>query len=149
MLTIKQTHEATGVTPSRLRIWEGRYGWPNPHRSKGGQRMYPESLIADIKSMQARRLKGIPISDLIRDGKPVPEDAPLPRRKAPPVSYADLPQPESRQGQIVFRTVLKQAEETPNCPSVIQHLLNHYLPTLAPWERGNVVDILRRMEGKI
>ena len=32
MLTIHQVAEATGLTPSLLRIWESRYGWPTPRR---------------------------------------------------------------------------------------------------------------------
>ncbi len=39
-----------GVSPSTLRSWERRYGWPSPRRSPGGHRQYS---LAEIKALRA------------------------------------------------------------------------------------------------
>lgn len=46
--------ELLGVTPSILRGWEERFGYPKPHRSEGGQRRYD---IAQLESLRRALLE--------------------------------------------------------------------------------------------
>ncbi len=63
--TIAETSAATGFTPSCLRIWETRYGWPdsirNPHNNF---RFFSPATIEELKRFAAA---GSPVSEL-QDG---------------------------------------------------------------------------------
>lgn len=51
---------ATGVSESRLRTWERRYGVPHPRRSPTGRRLYDERDLATIQRMQSLVDAGVP-----------------------------------------------------------------------------------------
>lgn len=51
--TVKAAARATGLTESRLRTWERRYGIPSPERSATGRRLYDEADLAVIRRMAA------------------------------------------------------------------------------------------------
>lgn len=69
---IDEACKVSGTNPSALRMWELRYGWPMPERVEGGQyRIYPRSLLPDLKRIVELAHSGIPISTLIKDGQPV------------------------------------------------------------------------------
>jgi DNA-binding transcriptional MerR regulator len=69
-LNINEAARACGLSPSVLRIWELRYGWPNPKRKANGYRTYSSHLIEDLKRA-ARLIKdGMAIRQLIVDGLP-------------------------------------------------------------------------------
>jgi DNA-binding transcriptional MerR regulator/methylmalonyl-CoA mutase cobalamin-binding subunit len=51
--TVRAAARATGVSESRLRTWERRYGVPRPARSAGGRRLYDEADLAVIRRMTA------------------------------------------------------------------------------------------------
>lgn len=82
MLTIHQVAEATGLTPSLLRIWESRYGWPTPRRLANGYRTYHPRQLDDIRRVAELVHAGKPIGSIISDGLPSwPSDpARAPRR---------------------------------------------------------------------
>jgi DNA-binding transcriptional MerR regulator len=82
MLTINQVAEATGLTPSLLRIWESRYGWPTPRRLANGYRTYHPRQLDDIRRVADLVRAGRNIGSIIIDGLPKwPEDpARAPRR---------------------------------------------------------------------
>jgi DNA-binding transcriptional MerR regulator len=67
---IKEASQATGLTPSVLRIWELRYGWPNPKRKINGYRTYQRHLIEDLKKVANLVKNGLPISSIIIDSMP-------------------------------------------------------------------------------
>ena len=48
-LNINEASQACGLSPSVLRIWELRYGWPNPRRKANGYRSYSPHLVEDLK----------------------------------------------------------------------------------------------------
>jgi methanogenic corrinoid protein MtbC1 len=50
---------ATGVSESRLRTWERRYGIPSPNRSSTGRRLYEEGDLEVIRRMAALVESGI------------------------------------------------------------------------------------------
>ena len=49
--TVKAAARATGVSESRLRTWERRYGIPRPDRGPSGRRLYDEEDLAVIRRM--------------------------------------------------------------------------------------------------
>lgn len=42
-----------GVSPNTLRSWEGRYGFPRPHRSPGGHRQYSLAEVEELRATLA------------------------------------------------------------------------------------------------
>ena len=67
---IKEASHATGLTPSVLRIWELRYGWPKPRRKANGYRTYQRHQIDDLCKVASLVKSGQPISSIIIDGLP-------------------------------------------------------------------------------
>jgi DNA-binding transcriptional MerR regulator len=61
--TVKAASIATGVSESRLRTWERRYGIPRPPRSDTGRRLYTEQDIETIRRMYALVERGVPASE--------------------------------------------------------------------------------------
>ena len=51
--TVKAAARATGVSESRLRTWERRYGIPRPERAPTGRRLYDDDDLAVIRRMAA------------------------------------------------------------------------------------------------
>ena len=58
--TVQAAARATGVSESRLRTWERRYGIPKPRRSPTGRRLYEEEDLALIRRMASLVASGIP-----------------------------------------------------------------------------------------
>jgi DNA-binding transcriptional MerR regulator len=52
----------TGLQADVLRAWERRYGLPQPHRTKGGHRLYSDHDLAIVKWLRARQSEGLSIS---------------------------------------------------------------------------------------
>lgn len=69
-LNINEASKECGLSPSVLRIWELRYGWPNPRRKANGYRSYSPHLVEDLKRMASLVGEGTPIRQLIVDGLP-------------------------------------------------------------------------------
>ena len=67
---IKDASVATGLTPSVLRIWELRYGWPRPRRKANGYRTYLRHQIDDLRKVANLVHSGMAISSIIVDGLP-------------------------------------------------------------------------------
>jgi MerR family transcriptional regulator, light-induced transcriptional regulator len=61
--SVKAAAIATGVSGSRLRTWERRYGVPTPKRSASGRRVYDEKDLQIIRRMAALVDAGVPASD--------------------------------------------------------------------------------------
>lgn len=112
-LTIAETAAHLGISAAVLRVWELRYGWPQPARSANGYRVYPAALVTMLERVQTELTRGKTIGDLMRDawwqrvfetGR-FPE--PPPRAPAEP-PWSSLPLPASPLGRDV-RTRLQQA----------------------------------------
>jgi DNA-binding transcriptional MerR regulator len=69
-LNINEASKACGLSPSVLRIWELRYGWPNPKRRSNGYRAYNPHQVQELKRAAELVKGGTPISALIIDGLP-------------------------------------------------------------------------------
>lgn len=46
---VAEVERTTGIARATLRIWERRYGFPNPHRDARGERFYDEAQIAKLR----------------------------------------------------------------------------------------------------
>ena len=69
--TISIVERDTGIGRDTLRVWERRYGFPEPERNDKGERIYPEAQIRRLQ--RVRRL----LDQGLRPGKllPLAEDA--------------------------------------------------------------------------
>ncbi len=65
----------TGLTPDTVRVWERRYGLPQPKRTAGGHRLYSQSDIDILKWLAAKREAGLSISQAISYGSRQPGTA--------------------------------------------------------------------------
>jgi hypothetical protein len=128
---IKEASQATGLTPSVLRIWELRYGWPNPRRKPNGYRTYLRHQIDDLRKVATLVRSGMPISSIIVDGLPrwpaqgmgPPSPRLLPRTRA-------LPVPSDAHEAILHRDLV-QAFANLN-PLAVKELLQRIFWTVRP-----------------
>jgi len=58
--TVQAASRATGISTSRLRTWERRYGIPAPARSDTGRRLYDDDDLALIRRIAALVDAGVP-----------------------------------------------------------------------------------------
>lgn len=69
--SIRHVTIVCGVSSRVLRIWEKRYGWPNPARDpQSGYRIFRQWQVDDLIRVVALLKKGWTISELIVDGLP-------------------------------------------------------------------------------
>src|SRR6187399_203758 len=69
-MNINEASKLCGLSPSVLRIWELRYGWPNPKRKPNGYRAYTMHQVQELKRMGELVKAGVPVSSLIVEGLP-------------------------------------------------------------------------------
>jgi len=69
-LNINEASKSCGLSPSVLRIWELRYGWPSPKRKTNGYRSYSTHQVQELTRIASLVKSGTPISSLIIDGLP-------------------------------------------------------------------------------
>ncbi|MCU0258651.1 MAG: MerR family transcriptional regulator [Solirubrobacteraceae bacterium] len=60
-LAIKDVAEQTGLAAGTIRMWEQRYGFPEPQRTPSGYRRYSEDDVASLRRVQAYRHRGLSI----------------------------------------------------------------------------------------
>src|SRR3954452_20880614 len=60
-LAIKDVAEQTGVAAGTIRMWEQRYGFPEPARSPSGYRIYTEQDVVAIRRVVAYRDRGLSV----------------------------------------------------------------------------------------
>lgn len=58
MLTIQQLSQELGIGSDTLRIWERRYGFPQPQRDRRGHRCYPEDQVDALRVVQKLKILG-------------------------------------------------------------------------------------------
>jgi hypothetical protein len=68
--SIHDAAAASGLTPSVIRVWEERYGWPAPKRHRNGYRAFATHEIEELKRVAELVKNGMPISKIIVDGFP-------------------------------------------------------------------------------
>ncbi|HSD81789.1 MAG TPA: MerR family transcriptional regulator, partial [Solirubrobacteraceae bacterium] len=60
-LAIKDVAEATGIAAGTIRMWEQRYGFPEPERTASGYRVYRAADVEALRRVQAYRHRGLSI----------------------------------------------------------------------------------------
>lgn len=60
-LTIKDVAAQTGVAAGTIRMWEQRYGFPEPGRTAGGYRVYSEDDVEALRRVVAYRHRGLSV----------------------------------------------------------------------------------------
>lgn len=65
LLDIDQVTQLTELPQATLRNWEKRYGFPNPHRSQGGHRLYDVEEVRKIREVVLLYKNGVKAKDAI------------------------------------------------------------------------------------
>ncbi len=60
-LSIKDVAAQTGVAAGTIRMWEQRYGFPDPGRTSGGYRVYSEDDVEALRRVVAYRHRGLSV----------------------------------------------------------------------------------------
>jgi DICT domain-containing protein len=58
-LTIREVAARSGVAAATLRMWEERYGFPNPQRLPSGHRRYSSEHVEQVRAVVAARASGL------------------------------------------------------------------------------------------
>jgi DICT domain-containing protein len=77
-LAIKDIAERTGIAAGTIRMWEQRYGFPEPQRLPSGYRRYTPEDVETLRRVQAYRRRGLSVSAAIDRAREVggPSDRP-------------------------------------------------------------------------
>jgi DICT domain-containing protein len=60
-LGIKDVAEQTGIAAGTIRMWEQRYGFPEPGRTGSGYRVYSEADVSTLRRVMAYRHRGLSV----------------------------------------------------------------------------------------
>src|SRR3954451_820225 len=60
-LAIKAVAEQTGVAAGTIRMWEQRYGFPEPGRTPSGYRRYSQDDVEALRKVLALRHRGLSV----------------------------------------------------------------------------------------
>ena len=60
-LAIKDVAERTGIAAGTIRMWEQRYGFPEPERTSAGYRLYSEDDVDALRRVLALRERGLSV----------------------------------------------------------------------------------------
>jgi DNA-binding transcriptional MerR regulator len=64
-LQIKDVAERTGIAAGTIRMWEQRYGFPEPRRTDSGYRVYSAEDVEALRKVQAYRHRGLSMTAAI------------------------------------------------------------------------------------
>jgi len=138
--SIKEVAEKSGVTPSALRIWELRYGWPAPYRKANGYRYYLQNQIDEITRIASFVRTGVSISTLIEDGLPVWPAQHVEGKKSKAILFTrNLPAPEGKNECELNASLLDALEE--HRFREVQHILHRIFWTVRPQDEPRVALI--------
>jgi DICT domain-containing protein len=75
-LAIKDVAERTGIAPGTIRMWEQRYGFPEPDRTPSGYRRYTDQDVEALRRVASYRRLGLSIPaaiDRVRSAESPPD----------------------------------------------------------------------------
>jgi len=77
-LSIKEVAERTGIAAGTIRMWEQRYGFPEPARTDAGYRVYAEDDVEALRRVMAFRHRGLSVPAAIERARETggPDDHP-------------------------------------------------------------------------
>ena len=58
-MSIASVERETGLPKDTLRVWERRYGFPQPERSPNGERLYPQAQVARLRTVKRLMERGL------------------------------------------------------------------------------------------
>lgn len=90
-LSITAVERDTGLSKDTLRVWERRYGFPQPERDAAGERAYPMAQVERLRALKRLldaghrpgRVVALPLDDLLRLAEAAPR-SPGAAAAAPP-----------------------------------------------------------------
>lgn len=85
-LAIKDVAEQTGIAAGTIRMWEQRYGFPNPDRTPSGYRRYADADVAALRRVQAYRHRGLSVPAAIERAREAGADTDRPSLYAAVIS---------------------------------------------------------------
>ena len=97
-VTIGELARRTGIQAGTLRMWESRYGYPEPARSSGGQRRYPTGTAELLTQVLTDRAAGLSLPIAIERARRAAATPPkslyaLLRRRGPDLAVHQLAKP--------------------------------------------------------
>jgi MerR family transcriptional regulator, light-induced transcriptional regulator len=75
-LAIKDVAEQTGLAAGMIRMWEQRYGFPEPARSPSGYRIYTPDDVAALRRVVAYRQRGLSVPAALERVRTLSTDRP-------------------------------------------------------------------------
>lgn len=84
LVPITEVERITGIRQATLRMWERRYGFPQPLRDRHGERIYPPEQVARLQAAQRLIAAGARPGRIFAGGAsppPPPEAAPSARQQ--------------------------------------------------------------------
>lgn len=88
LLSIAEVERQTGIRPATLRMWERRYGFPQPLRDRHGNRVYPMDQVERLHTARRRLDQGL------RPGQIFSTEFGPSAAEAAPAGAAAVPDPE-------------------------------------------------------
>lgn len=70
-LAIRDVADQTGIAAGTLRMWEQRYGFPEPERTPSGYRRYPQEVVAILRRVVELRERGLSVPAAIEQARGV------------------------------------------------------------------------------
>ncbi len=97
-LPIRDVARRTGLAAGTIRMWEQRYGFPEPQRSESGYRLYSEEQVETLSHAVELRRSGMSVPSAL-------ESARAQRRNAQPTIFGAVPH-EGRSRPLRKRTLV-------------------------------------------
>ncbi len=77
-LSIKEVAESSGIAAGTIRMWEQRYGFPEPARTDAGYRVYAEDDVEALRRIVALRRRGLSVPAAIERAQEAGDAVPHP-----------------------------------------------------------------------
>jgi MerR family transcriptional regulator, light-induced transcriptional regulator len=137
LFRIGELSRRSGVTPELLRAWERRYGLLQPERSSGGLRLYTESDLERVRTMQRHLASGLAAAEaaaLAGASSDVDESA-----AGVFAAQRDLGDALASFDEARAQSILDSLAATTTLDGVLSQVVLPYLHELGDrWERGEV-----------
>ena len=89
--SIRVTADLTGISAHKLRMWQRRYGFPDPARTPGGARRYSEEDVATLKLIARALGLGFRAGEVVGKSRPDLERL-LAKRVSVPIARGQPPE---------------------------------------------------------
>ncbi|MBK6008374.1 MerR family transcriptional regulator [Ramlibacter ginsenosidimutans] len=144
-LPIASVEQATGIARATLRIWERRYGFPQPGRDVRGERTYPDEqvrklrLIADLMAQGHRpgRLVQLTAPQLMSLAGPEASAVPVAGR-VPMLDDPILSALREHEASTVVRLLEEGIRQRGLAGFVVQHMAPLNVKVGLAWSRGEI-----------